>query len=79
MPKSKQVTVVIMEGEATGHAHRATGRGLVLRERSFTVPEEAVITHEEHHRRVLPGLPEGYEIRRVVELDPAGDKKEVID
>jgi len=69
--------VVLAEGEATGHAHVAMGPGLTFTDERLTVPESAVLTHEEHSTRTIPKG--DFEIRRVVELDPSGDKREVVD
>ena len=69
--------VVLAEGEATGHAHVAEGTGLVFAGDELKVPDSAVLTHEEHATRTIPKG--DFEIRRVVELDPSGDTREVAD
>jgi hypothetical protein len=72
-------TLVLAEGEATGHAHRLT-RGQV-----FTTPggglyfesgEEMTLGHEEHGPlNFQPGV---YEVRRQREYSPKGSR-EVLD
>jgi hypothetical protein len=69
--------VVLAEGEATGHAHVAEGPGLTFVDERLTVPESAELTHEEHATRTIPKG--DFEVRRVVELDPSGDVREVAD
>ena len=69
--------IVIAEGEATGHAHRAMGFGLRFHDGVLDIPESATLTHEEHGMRVLPAGK--HIVRRVVELDPNGDVTEVQD
>ena len=64
-------TRVLREGEATGHAHRATGEGVQLFLDGDTlymrVPEGTEVVHEEHKAiTVPPGL---YEIGAVREYD----------
>ena len=63
--------VVIMEGEVTGHAHVAEGKGIeLLTEGEKTIldaPNGATITHEEHGPLALP--PGKYVVRRVQEYD----------
>ena len=64
-------TRVLREGEATGHAHRATGEGVQLFIHGDTlymrVEGEAEVVHEEHKPiTVPPGL---YEIGVVREYD----------
>jgi len=74
---NKLVKVVLAEGEVTGHAHVATGFGLQFKAGILSITEEALVTHEEHGTRTL--LAGEYEVRRVLELDPAGDVEEVRD
>lgn len=62
---------VLREGEATGHAHRATGEGVQLYVRGETlymrVPAGTEVVHEEHAViNVPPGV---YEIGAVREYD----------
>ncbi|HEX8188848.1 MAG TPA: hypothetical protein VF586_10885 [Pyrinomonadaceae bacterium] len=64
-------TRVLREGEATGHAHRATGEGVQLFIQGgalyMRVPSGTEVVHEEHRTiTVPPGL---YEIGAVREYD----------
>jgi hypothetical protein len=64
-------TRVLREGEATGHAHRATGAGVQLFIHGDTLymraPAGTDVVHEEHEViKVPPGL---YEIGAVREYD----------
>jgi len=61
---------IVMEGELTGHAHRLTGRAVVMEigGRRYVASGGGQITHEEHHTRTIPrGL---WEIRRQREYEP---------
>jgi len=64
--------LVLMEGEATGHAHRVSEGLAYLFEYGDTkylqvVSKKAVVTHEEHHAQTLKkGI---YKIGRVLEYD----------
>lgn len=64
-------TRVLREGEATGHAHRATGEGVQLFLHGDTlymrVPSGTEVVHEEHQAITLP--PGLYEIGAVREYD----------
>lgn len=64
-------TRVLREGEATGHAHRATGEGVQLFIEGGTlymrVEGEAEVVHEEHKPIAVP--PGVYEIGAVREYD----------
>ena len=63
---------VLAEGEATGHAHRATGDGVAVYgdgdDRKLQAPKGTVVTHEEHGLQTWP--PGDYDISRVQEFDP---------
>lgn len=63
-------TVTVARGEATGHAHRARGRGVALRGDRLYAPAGGVIEHEEHHALVL--VPGEYHVRHQVELTRIG-------
>jgi hypothetical protein len=54
--QKQQKKVVLAKGEVTGHAHVAAGPDLMFDEATkiLTVPEGAVVTHEEHHQVTLP-------------------------
>jgi hypothetical protein len=62
---------VLADGELTGHAHRAEGRGVAVYgagvQRLLNAPHGATVTHEEHHAIDLPAGE--YEISRVQEYD----------
>jgi hypothetical protein len=64
-------TRVLREGEATGHAHRATGEGVQLFIHEGTLymraEGETVVVHEEHRPITVP--PGVYEIGAVREYD----------
>lgn len=73
-------TRVLREGEATGHAHVATGEGVQLFMRGDTlymrVPAGTEVVHEEHKPiNVPPGL---YEIGAVREYDHFAEESRVI-
>lgn len=73
---------VLAEGEATGHAHRAMGEGVVVEEvegsRVLHAPRGAVIVHEEHGKQELPAG--DYDRLIVQEYDHAREEaREVID
>lgn len=64
---------VLAEGEATGHAHRASGGATVLEDAEGLVylrvtEAGAAITHEEHRAFMLPAG--DYEVVRQREFDP---------
>lgn len=66
----KQKTMVVAEGEATGHAHRVQGNSIVAALEAILfieVIEESKITHEEHLPITLP--PGSYEVSTVREYD----------
>ncbi|RLC38303.1 MAG: hypothetical protein DRH51_08460 [Candidatus Coatesbacteria bacterium] len=82
----KTHSLVLAEGETTGHKHLLVAEeisyGEVDGEIVFTIQGEAVITHEEHHSITLPPTKEGevYRVRRVREYDHfAEEAKEVRD
>ena len=54
--QKQQKKVILARGEVTGHSHVATGENLLFDEASkvLTVPDGAVVTHEEHHQVKLP-------------------------
>jgi uncharacterized protein involved in high-affinity Fe2+ transport len=71
---------VLMEGEATGHAHRAS-EGLLYEKNGelyFSAPEGgAKLNHEEHHTIVIP---EGnWAVTRQVEYLPDAPPQNVLD
>jgi len=67
--KARQGRAVLAEGEITGHAHVATGRGLRMAGPDrLMAPETAHLTHEEHGLAVLE--PGEYIISRQMEFVP---------
>ena len=70
--RKKLPHTILAEGEATGHAHRATG-GVLFADGDallMEVADEATITHEEHHSQTIPPSPTGdYQIGGVMEQD----------
>lgn len=69
---------VLAEGEATGHAHRAT-TGRVIRSGGRVTLENAIadtITHEEHKPIVIP--PGKYERLIVREYDHAAEEARAV-
>jgi len=73
---------VLAEGEVTGHAHRASGEGVVVMEFDGTLfmdaPNGAEVTHEEHGPHTIP--PGIYEIGIVKEYDHFAEEiREVAD
>jgi hypothetical protein len=72
--KPRMGRAVLAEGEITGHAHVATGRGLRLAGDRLFVPEPAELTHEEHGLAVLE--PGEYIISRQMEFVTVQDTAE---
>lgn len=72
IPKAakKRNSDVILEGEATGHAHRLIGGAVLdLEGQAFvTVPKTATVVHEEHNTITLP--PGDYAVIRQREYNP---------
>jgi len=68
--RGREQTAIVARGEATGHAHRARGRGLVLRGDRLLAPAGGVIEHEEHLPLVL--VPGEYHVRHQVEMTRVG-------
>lgn len=73
---------VLAEGEVTGHAHRAVGKGVIVYQsthgRDIEAPSGATITHEEHHHITIPAG--DYETGIVREQDHfAQDIKQITD
>ena len=71
---------VLREGEATGHAHVATGEGVQLFMRGGTlymrVPSGTEVVHEEHAAiNVPPGV---YEVGAVREYDHFAEESRVV-
>ena len=62
----------LAEGEATGHAHRATAPDAVVYgdgdERTLDAPNGTAIEHEEHAEGTLP--PGEYDVCKQLEIDP---------
>lgn len=78
----KRNDTVLAEGEATGHAHRACGPGVVVYgdgpERELHAPNGATITHEEHAAQTMPQ--DAYDVLRVQEYDPFEEEiRDVLD
>ncbi len=46
--------IVLAEGEATGHAHRACGSALKLEDGVLSAPTGADVAHEEHGKITVP-------------------------
>lgn len=74
MVKKRLDHLILAEGEATGHAHRASA-GVLYNENAemlWQAPEGAAITHEEHAQQTAlwPELI----VRRVLELDHASEQ-----
>jgi hypothetical protein len=73
-------TRVLREGEATGHAHRATGEGVQLFLDGGTlymrVPSGTEVVHEEHKTLTVP--PGVYEIGAVREYDHFAEESRVV-
>lgn len=74
---------VVAQGEATGHAHRATGDFVLVCDEAGKVcgidvgDGGATVVHEEHNAaRLAPG---GYEIVIQSEYDPEMGRVEVVD
>ena len=68
--------LILAEGEATGHAHRATSGVLYNNNKGVMVlepTEDTIITHEEHHQTPLIAEVIGGPVRveRVQEFDHA--------
>lgn len=80
MKKDKKTlkSVVLAEGEATGHFHAAVGFGAVLKDNLLSIPEGAKVTHQEHGEIKIP--PGKYQNIGVVEYDPLEENvRRVID
>jgi hypothetical protein len=64
-------SIVIMDGEVSGHCHRAEGEDIELLTKEdikiLNAPHGATITHEEHSVIKLP--PGEYRVGRVQEYD----------
>jgi len=63
---------VLAEGEATGHAHRATGQGVQVYDlpgdvRLIHAPRGATVGHEEHHQIDLTAGQ--FDVSKVLEYD----------
>ena len=72
---ARQGRAVLAEGEITGHAHVATGRGLrMIGPDRLMVPDTAHLTHEEHGLAVLE--PGDYVVSRQVEFVPVAGNAE---
>lgn len=69
--KSKEVSnntnIVLVEGEVTGHAHRAVGLDLLFSKDVLSAPNGTTITHEEHKTIEVP--PGEFVVDRVREQD----------
>ena len=75
---AKQNKVVLAEGEATGHAHVASGKGVRLDDDVLSAPSGARVVHQEHDEFQLP--PETYDRLIVREYDHFEEEaREVMD
>lgn len=67
---------ILAEGEATGHAHRATAKSAALFDDdgalTLKAPAGTKVVHEEHATQTLPAG--DYVISRVQEFDPFAEE-----
>lgn len=82
-PKKRE-NGILQHGEATGHYHQATGKGVAVMEQDDAVwllaPNGAIVTHQEHNPVELPASKTGYDRLIVREYDHfAEEAREVVD
>jgi len=75
-PAGEKRTVILAEGEFSGHAHRVTGEDVKFDGQVLTCPAPAVLDHEEHGQICLLGL---YSVTPQREYKPAMEPVRVRD